>query len=212
MGRLLLGSVNYSSRAMRRMLVLLSLSVVSACQLFSSQPTTAPEPEPDYAAQRKAKMTAAFDRCKAGDDTGCAEIYTYPEFMNQVSAELEVESKREAAMNVMRRACKGGNTYACTHVEQRELVADAKAKQAADKAEYEANLTRYTAEEIAKVQLGWTTEQMEEALGEPCKVLSRRMDPSGSEHTSLNCTNSDGSGAYIDLVEGKVTQVRGSGR
>ncbi len=156
-------------------------------------------------------MTAAFDRCKAGDDTGCAEIYTYPEFMNQVSAELEVESKREAAMNVMRRACKGGNTYACTHVEQRELAAEYKAKQAADKAEYEAGLRRFTAEEIGKVELGWTVEQVEEALGEACTVTSRRKDHTGAELASHSCMNSDMTGAYIDFVDGKVSQVRMQG-
>jgi hypothetical protein len=137
---------------MRRILVsslfLLSLPPLVACNLFDAG-TTTPEPQLDPAADREAKMKAAYETCKAGDDGGCAELYTFPEFMNQVHGDFQIEAKRESAMNVLRRACKGGNRHACTRAEQADLAAEYEAKQAKDKADYEAvrnaiNLTHPT--------------------------------------------------------------------
>lgn len=97
-----------------RLLSGLALVTLQACASATSVASTSPTatPSANLVDERKVRLEAAAARCKAGEDTGCADLLRDPEVWQMVWERADVP--------LMQRACTGGLDTACDTAEEFE--------------------------------------------------------------------------------------------
>ena len=202
-----------SQTSMTYRTIVLVVPALAACASFSP---FSPEPTPqETRAQEQQELEAKIKRlsetCAGGDDRACGELLENPQILAGVMQEAGVPEKRERAVALLRRACAGGNDNTCRAADTFEKQEAARVAQEERRAEHEAGLRLVVKPEVDALEIGWTMEQVVEALGQPCELVSRDSLPGASgntvERSTHRCRNSDGTGVVLTVTDGGLSNV-----